>query len=119
MTAKWLLLSQKLSLGEIMKTMQKELTLECIDVLARYAGVSLTVPQFNELMKENPELNDQLVEYNSPNDTMDREDLMDSLSKQVLGKSWPMYKDGDEYFYKFYQEFHDQCLQRGYKLTEG
>lgn len=99
-----------------MRKMSKKLARECMDVLADYANVELTEDQFSELMQDNPSLNNQLVRFNSPSDTMDRECMMEALAKKLVGRCWPCYGDGREYAEKFYADFEAAAAKNGYKL---
>lgn len=99
-----------------MRKMSKRLARKCIDVLADYAHIELTEDQFSELMLDNPPLNNQLVRFNSPSDTMDRECMMEALAKKLVGRRWPCYGDGREYAEKFYVDFEDAAAKNGYKL---
>lgn len=91
---------------------------ECIDVIADYAGVKLTGGQFASLMEKNPELKEQLIKFNSPNDTMDREDMISALAKQVTGRSWPTYGEGTTVYNKFVKDFDAGCRAQGIEILE-
>lgn len=100
-----------------MANMSTLLVDKCIKVINDYIGVALTEAQFAELMQDNPELKEQLIEFNSPNDTMDREMLIDMVSIKVTGRSWPTYGDsfnGDD----FLKEFIAGCISYGYALDK-
>lgn len=99
-----------------MKQMSNRLMNECIDVIQDYSGVSLTQNQFRELMAENPELNKQLIKFNSPRDTMDREDLVSALGQKLTGRDWPIYMDGPEAMAQFTEDFEAGARRLGYKL---
>lgn len=96
--------------------MSPQLTTKCIKVLADYINVHLTESQFSELMELNPELNEQLIEFNSPTDTMDREDLINALAIKVTGRHWPTYGDRDDG--SFLKAFITGCNLLGYTIKE-
>ena len=100
-----------------MQKMSAALMNECIDVVSDYSGVSLTPGQFQALMIENLELNDQLIEFNSPRDTMDREDLLSALARKLTGREWPIYMDGDQVMKQFTEDFEAGARRLGYKLV--
>ena len=100
-----------------MRTMSPTLISECIDTLNDYAGVELTEDQFLDLMKDDPSLVKQLIKYNSPRDTMDREFMMEVLANRLTGRSWPCYGEGKEVFESFIQVFNENAIQQGYKLV--
>ena len=99
-----------------MRTMSPDLISRCIDTLADYAGVQLTEDQFNDLMKDDPDLVEQLIDYDSPSDTMDRECMMEVLAVRLTGRSWPCYGEGQEAFKSFIQVFNTNAVLSGYKL---
>lgn len=99
-----------------MKKMSTQLMNECIEVIQDYSGVSLTQNQFRELMAENPQLNQQLIEFNSPSDTMDREDMLSALGRKLTGRDWPIYQDGPEAMTQFTEDFEAGARRLGYKL---
>ena len=100
-----------------MRTMSPNLITECIETLADYAGVQLTEDQFTDLMKDDPSLVKQLIKYNSPRDTMDRECMMEVLAKRLTGRSWPCYGDGPQAYESFIQLFNTTAILKGYKLV--
>lgn len=65
-------------------------------------------------MEENPELQDQLVYFNSPDDTADREDLIDALARMVTGKEWPMNGAPNWVHREFKDTFLTQLNAKGY-----
>jgi len=93
-----------------MRKMPNALKVECIDVLADYTGVQLTVAQFDELMSENPRLNNQLIRFRSPSDTQDREYMMEALAVKLVGRPWPCYGDGKEAAERFYEDFNQAVI---------
>lgn len=97
--------------------MSKELASECIKVLDECCGIMLELDQFVELVNDNPWVEENIIEYNSPRDTMEREDLMEILAKKVTGKSWPCYSDGHEYSHKFHEELRRNAKLLGYKMS--
>lgn len=100
-----------------MRTMSPTLISECIDTLGDYAGVLLTEDQFLNLMKDDPSLVKQLIKYNSPRDTMDRECMMELLAKKLTGRTWPCYGEGKQVFESFIQVFNENAIKQGYKLV--
>lgn len=100
-----------------MKAMSNELMQECIDVIQDYTGVQLTNQQFGDLMTENPWLNKQLIKYNSPRDTMDRESMIGALAVKLVGRQWPTYGEGQAVYNKFIEDFQTQVLAQGYTVV--
>jgi hypothetical protein len=101
-----------------MKQMSTQLINECIEVIQDYSGVSLTQNQFLELMADNPQLNKQLIKYNSPGDTMDREDMLSALGRKLTGRDWPIYMDGPQAMQQFTEDFESGARRLGYKLLK-
>jgi hypothetical protein len=100
-----------------MKAMSNELKQECIDVIQEYTGVQLTNQQFADLLTENPRLNKQLIKYNSPRDTMDRECMIGALAVKIVGRDWPTYGEGAEVYNKFIEDFQTQVHAQGYTVV--
>lgn len=100
-----------------MKAMSKKLTQECITVIQERTGVQLTTLQFAELLAENPWLNEQLIEFNSPRDTMDRECMIGALAVKIVGRDWPTYGDGAEVYKQFIEDFQTQVRAQGYTVA--
>ena len=97
--------------------MNDKLIQECIDVIQDYTGVQLTMSQFSELMQENPRLRKQLIKYNSPRDTMDRECMIGALAVKIVGRQWPTYGEGQEVYNKFIENFETQVHAQGYTVV--
>ena len=100
-----------------MRVMSKELMQECIEVIQDYTGVQLTNQQFGDLLSENPRLNKQLIEFNSPRDTMDRECMIGALAVKLVGREWPTYGDGAAVYKKFIEDFETQVIAQGYTVV--
>jgi len=100
-----------------MTAMSNELKQECIDVIQDYTGVQLTNQQFADLLAENPGLNEQLIEFNSPRDTIDRECMIGALAVKIVGRDWPTYGEGTEVYKKFIEDFETQVLAQGYTVV--
>lgn len=94
--------------------MSEGLKFRCIEVISEYAQVHLELFQFERMMEENPELQDQLVYFNSPDDTADREDLIDALARMVTGKEWPMNGAPNWVHREFKDSFLTQLNAKGY-----
>lgn len=101
-----------------MRVMREQLMQECIEVIQDYTGVQLTNQQFSDLMAENLWLNKQLIKYNSPRDTMDRESMIGALALKIVGRHWPTYGEGPEVYKKFIEEFETQVIAQGYAVVE-
>lgn len=100
-----------------MRVMSKELMQECIEVIQDYTGVQLTNQQFGDLLTENPRLNKQLIKFNSPRDTMDRESMIGALAVKIVGRDWPTYGDGAEVYKQFIEDFQTQVRAQGYTVA--
>jgi hypothetical protein len=98
--------------------MSSVLRRKCIDVLHDYSGIAITEEQFLELMTENPDLEKQLIKYNSPSDTADREYMMERLAIKIVGRPWPCYGDGKEAAQKFYADLERMAVEKGYALVK-
>ena len=96
--------------------MNEDLMYQCIDIIVDYVGLLLTEDQFTELMKENPYLEEQLIEFQSPSDTMEREDLMNAVAVKVTGRAWPTYGDGEKVRDEFFREYSEKAKKMGYKI---
>lgn len=101
-----------------MKAMSIKLRRECIDVIANYGAVRLTTTQFEELLMANPKLEKQLIKFNSPSDTMDREDLLGALAVMIVGRDWPCNMDGKEASEKFFKDYYEALVAKGYTLVK-
>lgn len=51
-------------------------------------------------------------------DTVDREDLMESLGQLLIGKSWPSFGDSEEVTKAFYAEFNAAARKRGIEVVK-
>ena len=100
-----------------MKAMSETLTQECIDVIQDYTDVQLTTLQFSELLAENPWLNEQLIEFNSPSDSVDRECMIGALAVKLVGREWPTYGEGEAVYKKFIEDFETQVIAQGYTVV--
>lgn len=65
------------------------LILEIKRIFEKYAGLSLSSGQILNLLQDNKDLKKQLIEYDSPSDTYDRDCLMDALAYKTAGMAWP------------------------------
>ena len=101
-----------------MTVMSAKLRRECTDVIAHYGGVRLTTSQFEDLLIANPKLEKQLIKFNAPSDTMDRECLLSALAVQVVGRDWPCNMDGRETADKFFVDYRDALIVKGYTLVK-
>ncbi len=97
-----------------MTVMSTKLRRECIEVIANYGGVRLTTTQFEELLFANPRLEKQLIKFDSPSDTMDREDMLGALAVMVVGRPWPIYGDGEAVSKKFFEDYDAALTAKGY-----
>lgn len=98
--------------------MSSDLRSRCIEVLADRTSVQLSNDQFDALMEKNAWLNNQLVKFNSPSDTMDREDLMSALAVELTGRQWPMNMEGRAVFEKFIRSFFEGARAKGYEILD-
>lgn len=101
-----------------MTVMSIKLRRECIEVVAHYGGVRLTTSQFEDLMFANPKLEKQLIKFNSPSDTMDRECLLDALAIKATGRGWPCNMEGQAAADKFFVDYHDGLVANGFTLVK-
>ena len=53
-----------------------------------------------------------------PDDTMERECLMDALANELTGTHWPMYGDTSQYKEQFYKSLHEGIIRLGYKTVD-
>jgi hypothetical protein len=100
-----------------MKSMTPMLEKECMQVILDYIGIDITQAQFRELMVENPKLNKQLIKFESPGDTMDREDMMSALGRKLAGRNWPTYSQGQQAYEEFQKDFDEGAKRLGYKMV--
>lgn len=96
--------------------MNAALAAECRRVIRDYSGVNITEVQFAELMDAFPNLEKQLIRFESPSDTMDREDMLDALAVKITGRHWPLYRDGEEVAKQFHLDFERMAKEKGYEL---
>ena len=97
--------------------MDADLARRCIEVIEQYSHIALTEAQFEELMNENPDLEDGLIEFDSPSDTADREWMIERLAIKIVGRPWPCNGDGREAMKKFYADLLLSGHEQGYKFT--
>lgn len=50
-------------------------------------------------------------------DTVTRETAMDVLAQKIVGRSWPMYGDGETVRKQFFVDFEREAVAKGYKLV--
>ena len=98
--------------------MSPSLAAECREVIADYAGVRLTEEQFATLIDKDLELKRDLIRFNSPRDTVDREQLMGLLAKEIVGRDWPCYGDGPAVAKQFHLDFERLAKEKGYELVD-
>lgn len=98
--------------------MSPVLAAECREVIADYAGVRLTEAQFDALIDKDLELKRDLIRFNSPRDTADREQLMGLLAKEIVGRDWPCYGEGAAVAKQFHIDFERLAKQKGYEVIE-
>ena len=96
--------------------MQETTIAGCIDVVREYVGLDLTREQLIEIADMNPELFDDIDKYQCWGDTMDRESIIDQNALKIIGRSWPLNMDSDEYTSQFYTDFFTKARELGYKL---
>ena len=101
-----------------MTVMSIKLRRQCLDVVAHYGGVRLTTSQLEDLLVANPKLEKQLIKFNSPSDTMDRECLLGALAVQVVGRDWPCNMEGRETADKFFDDYAEALVAKGYTLVK-
>ena len=52
-------------------------------------------------------------------DTVTREYIMDDFSKSLIGETWPINGDGQEYSERFFLDLGEAMKKKGYKLVES
>lgn len=100
------------------KPLSPKLEQECIDVLDQYYGLTVSAQQLEEVLAKDPEFRADLIKYNSPYDTADREVLGHLFMKEILGVAcgtgWPCYGDGEAYRDEFYEKLRQAAPLKGY-----
>lgn len=100
--------------------MKPHLVEPCILIILDSTEILLTEEQFLAMMKEFPEIEEQIDEFESPDDTQDREALHDCIARHLLKRHWPL--NGDKLTHKQFQDFLQQlkvaAIKAGYELCE-
>lgn len=94
--------------------MDQKLKQECIDVIFEHTGATIPEEFFDKMVEHDPEIFADIEKYKSPNDTMDRENMLHVLGKMVMGTDWPCYGDGEEHNRRWMIEFRLRCVDRGW-----
>lgn len=66
-------------------------------------------------MQSNQWLVEEIMEWGSAHDTLEREALMNALAIKIAGCDWPCYGDGEEAMSKFSKLFYENAEKLGYK----
>ena len=82
--------------------------------MEEYYGVVVTPIQLEVVLDKDPEFKRDLIRYNSPSDTADREVLGDLFMKEIVGSRWPCYGDTDEYRDAFFEKLRARAPELGY-----
>lgn len=101
-----------------MTVMSISLRRRCIEVIADYGAVRLTDAQFEALIAADPQLEADLIEFNSPSDTADRERLLEAVAEMVVGRPWPYNGQGQAVADQFFKDYHAALVAKGYKLVK-
>lgn len=101
-----------------MTIMSLTLRRKCIDVIASYGAVRLTVPQFEELLAADRQLEKDLIEFDSPSDTADRERLLEAVAVMVVGRPWPCNMEGQAVADQFFIDYAAALKSKGYTLVK-
>lgn len=97
------------------KIMSDKLSQDCIDTIIEYSGISITSEYFQKII-DSGQLNiDSIIEF-SPTDTVERENLLNSLSKTMIEANWPTYRDGDLAFKEFYNKLELKAKELGFEV---
>ena len=75
---------------------------EVIDYMANWYGVNVTKEMIDQLVSKNHEILIEIVD-GGYSDTCQREYILESFSKMITGKMWPMNKDSQDYKDEFYK----------------
>lgn len=93
----------------------------CLDMLEDYYGLVVTTEQLEAVLAKDPDFRRDLVKYNSPTDTADREVLSHLVIKEILGdqtgRGWPTYGDGDAYRDEFYAKLRQAAPLKGFTFN--
>lgn len=97
-----------------MTRMSNELADRCRAVILRYSGVDASREKFFELMDKDPDLETDLIEFDSPSDTADRERLLDAIAMDITGRYWPAIYEGCAVMEQFSRDLRDKVQIKGY-----
>lgn len=89
---------------------------EALDYFTSWMGFALTVEQFRDIIKDYPELENDINEYGA--DTGEREEFMSAFARRVVGRDWPTYGEGQDVHNQFMKDLVVKGLAAGYTLTE-
>lgn len=84
-------------------------------IIGEYLGVIMTSSQAEELVSQKPSLVGEIKEHGV--DTQVREDILDVVTQNLIGRDMPLRRDGIDQ-YKFFRELHDAALEAGYNVSE-
>ena len=98
-------------------TMSDSLIKRCIDEIYERTRIKMTVKQFNEMMKGREKFAKALIAFNAPEDTADRERLLDALADYLLDLRWPSAGLSQPHFSNFIRKMYDAALKKGIKVV--
>jgi hypothetical protein len=95
--------------------MSEDLQKECCDVLAKRFGLLLTTDQLRSVT--NITVAQHLIKYDAPDDTYDRDLLIDMVCLAICGLSFPINGNKPEVMSVFARKFLQGCEDRKFELT--
>jgi len=91
--------------------MSRDVCQEVVDVLTNY-GIVASKDFIQVLLDDSPMLYGEVVECGA-NDTECSSKLANAISRKLIGKSWPMYGNTQEYKDEFYKAFAIAAKEHG------
>ena len=100
---------------KVLYEMSEDLQKECCDVLEKRFGLVLTTNQLKSVT--NITVAQHLIKYDAPDDTYDRDLLIDMVCLAICGLSFPINGDKPEVMSTFARKFLQGCEDKKFELT--
>lgn len=97
--------------------MSADLKQRCCEVIKNRVGLVLSIEDLDYYLKTETALCEHLTKYNAPDDTFDREMLIDTISRKICGLTFPINGDSQETIMTFFKKFRDACEELGYEIV--
>ena len=92
--------------------LDKETKEECQQVLIKWYGIQVTLEVLSDLLDGDEEITKSIDDF-GPSDTVERENLIDLITRGLfkMHQPWPCNGDSDSYKNEFYSEFKSKAKE--------